>query len=148
MVHLDSIDINEINTEEFGKQFDPTIKREGLRCSVSYVLQYFQEREGMNPQNVWKQIEDAVVKSVLSAEIFITTATQKKFKFRKTAFDLFGFDILVDKNHKVFLIFYTLFSIVNLFDFFFQGLGVRDQSCPFHGSSYKFREQNQGGYVV
>ena len=104
--HLDSIDINEKNAEEFEKEvkMDESLEREGLRCSVTNVLKYFQEKHGMDSQDVWKQIESAVVKSVLCAENFITAATQKKLKYRKTAFHLLGFDILIDSKFKVWVL--------------------------------------------
>ena len=55
---------------------------------------------GMDPKKVWSEIERVVSKTIFAGEAFITNNTNKLLKFRKTAFHLFGFDILLDGDFK------------------------------------------------
>jgi Tubulin-tyrosine ligase family len=103
--HLDSIDVNEANVAHFEQSVDPTIANvEGLRMLVSQWAAWLADERGLDVADMWRQIHDIVVKSVASAEPCIAHWARKSVKKRHNAFDLFGYDILVDQQFKCWLL--------------------------------------------
>lgn len=49
---------------------------------------------------LWEQIYDLIIKSILSAESYISYYTKNKFKKINRSFEIFGYDIMVDENLK------------------------------------------------
>jgi len=125
-VHVDSIDINIKNQDEFS--IDQSVEREGLRwyartlahsiepdsircltlglvlCSdILYFLRLLQSR-GQDSAKLWADIQDLVAKSILCAEKTITGNVMRVVKQRSHSFDMLGYDILVDEHLKPWLL--------------------------------------------
>ena len=49
---------------------------------------------------MWEQIYDLIIKSILSAESYISYYTKQRFKKVNRSFEIFGYDIMVDENLK------------------------------------------------
>ena len=103
LVHLDSIDINDKNSENVHFNV-PTLATEGLRSTVTRVLEHLEKTEGANKEKLWDEICAVVVKSVLSAEKDMLLGVRTLVRNRSTCFDLLGYDILLDKKLKPFVI--------------------------------------------
>jgi len=107
-VHVDSIDINERNTQEFEKSVSKSdLQHEGLRCDTKYLLSKL-TNEGHNGTQLWLDIEDLVVKSFTSAEKEMWTEFESLAKNNRTRraypFEMVGYDVLVDKHMKPYLL--------------------------------------------
>eukprot|EP01125_Pyxidicula_operculata_P000567 TRINITY_DN10574_c0_g1_i1.p1 TRINITY_DN10574_c0_g1~~TRINITY_DN10574_c0_g1_i1.p1 ORF type:complete len:497 (-),score=73.92 TRINITY_DN10574_c0_g1_i1:197-1687(-) len=95
--HLDSIDLNEVNLKEFDKSITTNITREGLRCDFRELWEEW-KKDGKDVDKLWEDIKDIVVKSFLSAEKILSTWVSKLVRKRSNAFEVLGYDILIDQN--------------------------------------------------
>jgi hypothetical protein len=102
-VHLDSIDVNVNNVEPVEFKIS-TLETEGLRSTIMRTLDHFAATEGIDKARVWRDIETVIVKSVLCAEGDMLQAVRSYVKHRGSAFDLLGYDILLDKEFKPWII--------------------------------------------
>jgi len=107
-VHVDSIDINEVNEHEFEISVaNSTLQHEGLRCDIKYLLSKL-ESEGHNSTQLWENINDLVVKSIAAAERKmlgeVVMLTQTNRTRRAYPWEMTGYDILIDKNMKPYLL--------------------------------------------
>lgn len=55
---------------------------------------------GIDPNLIWEQIYDVIIKSILSSERYISFYTKEKFKKIHKSFEIFGYDIMIDENLK------------------------------------------------
>lgn len=103
--HIDSIDINEVRTDAFCAEVDPSVpNREGLRMLVTDWARWLSETRGLDVEQFWNDVHDVVIKSILAAEPVITKEVRANVKRRDNCFDLFGYDILVDQQHRCWLL--------------------------------------------
>ena len=54
------------------------------------------EKEGVNMNLVWSRIYDQIIKTFISVDHHIQSAIQKIGTWNNNAFELYGFDILID----------------------------------------------------
>lgn len=59
---------------------------------------------GIDERAIWKQIEDIVIKTIISGEYHIKQASDQYVPFNSNCFELFGFDILIDDALQCWLI--------------------------------------------
>ncbi|XP_051579128.1 tubulin polyglutamylase TTLL5 isoform X2 [Myxocyprinus asiaticus] len=82
---------------------DPEVEDYGNKWSMSAMLRYLRQ-EGKDTTLLMGQIEDLIIKSVVSAEIHIATACKMFVPHRCNCFELYGFDVLIDSNLKPWLL--------------------------------------------
>ena len=59
---------------------------------------------GIDYSLIQRQIDDIAIKTILSAENSINQATQSYVPYQNNCFQIFGFDVLIDSDLKVWLI--------------------------------------------
>lgn len=62
------------------------------------------EKLGINFDDIWKQIKDVVVKTLLTAEGHVTSALNEHPSARKACFEMLGFDIMLDDQMKAWVL--------------------------------------------
>jgi len=62
------------------------------------------DKLGINFDDVWKQIKDVVIKTLLTAEGHVTSALNEHPNARKACFEMLGFDIMLDDQMKAWVL--------------------------------------------
>ena len=57
-------------------------------------------KRGVNSNEIWKNIKDLIVKTIISAESAINSMIKSNVRNRYSVHELFGFDILLDETYK------------------------------------------------
>ena len=60
--------------------------------------------KGYDTKQIWIDIKDIVLKTLIAAESHIVSQLHKNCASQKNCFELFGFDIMLDKKSKVFFL--------------------------------------------
>jgi tubulin polyglutamylase TTLL5 len=60
--------------------------------------------QGLDVPNVKRQIDDIIIKTILSMENSVNQACEMYVPFKNNCFQVFGFDVLIDNDMKVWLI--------------------------------------------
>ncbi|XP_043929800.1 tubulin polyglutamylase TTLL5 [Protopterus annectens] len=101
-MHLTNYSVNK-KSSDYVSCDDPEVEDYGNKWSMSAVLRYLKQ-EGKNTTALMAQIEDLIIKTVLSAELQIATACKTFVPHRGNCFELYGFDVLIDANWKPWLL--------------------------------------------
>ena len=101
-VHLTNFSINK-NNKKFFINSEDAKKKEGFKWSLETLKKKLTEMK-IDHNLIFNQIEDILIKTVLSIEQIMFTASQKHLNFQNNCFELLGFDILVDSNLKPWLV--------------------------------------------
>uniref|UniRef100_A0A1X7VMI8 Uncharacterized protein n=1 Tax=Amphimedon queenslandica TaxID=400682 RepID=A0A1X7VMI8_AMPQE len=68
------------------------------------LWEYMETQLGIDPSLVWKKIQDLVIKTMMSCEGYIASLIKANCRDSSTVHELFGFDIMLDKNLKPWLL--------------------------------------------
>ncbi|XP_052000925.1 tubulin polyglutamylase TTLL5-like [Xyrauchen texanus] len=101
-MHLTNYSVNK-KSSDYVSCDDPEVEDYGNKWSMSAMLRYLRQ-EGKDTTLLMGQVEDLIIKSVVSAEIHIATACKMFVPHRCNCFELYGFDVLIDSNLKPWLL--------------------------------------------
>ncbi|XP_023272967.1 tubulin polyglutamylase TTLL5 [Seriola lalandi dorsalis] len=101
-MHLTNYSVNK-KSSDYVSCDDPEVEDYGNKWSMSAVLRYLKQ-EGKDTTLLMRQIEDLIVKAVVSAELQIATACKMFVPHKTNCFELYGFDVLIDSNLKPWLL--------------------------------------------
>uniref|UniRef100_A0A3B3U0M8 Tubulin--tyrosine ligase-like protein 5 n=2 Tax=Poecilia latipinna TaxID=48699 RepID=A0A3B3U0M8_9TELE len=101
-MHLTNYSLNK-KSSDYVSCDDPEVEDYGNKWSMSAVLRYLKE-EGKDTTLLMRQVEDLIIKAVLSAELQIATACKMFVPHKANCFELYGFDVLIDSNLKPWLL--------------------------------------------
>nr|XP_046268236.1 tubulin polyglutamylase TTLL5 isoform X3 [Scatophagus argus]XP_046268237.1 tubulin polyglutamylase TTLL5 isoform X3 [Scatophagus argus] len=101
-MHLTNYSVNK-KSSDYVSCDDPEVEDYGNKWSMSAVLRYLKQ-EGKDTTLLMRQVEDLIIKAVLSAEQQIATACKMFVPHKTNCFELYGFDVLIDANLKPWLL--------------------------------------------
>lgn len=101
-MHLTNYSVNK-KSSDYVSCDDAEVEDYGNKWSMSAVLRYLKQ-EGKDTTLLMKQVEDLIIKAVLSAELQISSACKMFVPHKTNCFELYGFDVLIDAKLKPWLL--------------------------------------------
>lgn len=101
-MHLCNYSINKYHSD-YIKSDDPCAENVGHKWTLSALLRHL-KHEGKDTAQLMSQIEDLVIKAILSCANSMISAHKMFVPHPNNCFELYGFDILIDDNLKPWLL--------------------------------------------
>ncbi|XP_073494199.1 tubulin polyglutamylase TTLL5 isoform X2 [Phyllobates terribilis] len=101
-MHLTNYSVNK-RSADYVSCDDPEVEDYGNKWSMSAMLRYLKQ-EGKDTAALMSQVEDLIVKTVISGELPIASACKSFQVHRGNCFELYGFDVLIDGNLRPWLL--------------------------------------------
>ena len=95
-MHLTNYSVNKFNKQAFIQNDKASDQAFGSKWSISSLRKVLREME-IDDQEVFRKIEDIIIKTIISAEPILNNAFEMYVPFRNNCFELLGFDVLVDQ---------------------------------------------------
>eukprot|EP00762_Andalucia_godoyi_P000679 ANDGO_05244.mRNA.1 putative beta-tubulin polyglutamylase len=100
-MHLTNYSINK-SADTFVQNTDPDVDNVGNKWSLRALLEHLHDK-GFDDAQIFTDIVDIIVKTILSIETHVGVATRMFQPHRGNCFELFGFDIMIDDTLKPWL---------------------------------------------
>jgi hypothetical protein len=98
-MHLTNYSINKFNKKAFVQNNDPSQLEGNLGSKWSLAgLKKELNKIGIDEYQIFRKIEDIIIKTIISAEPILNNAFEMFVPHRNNCFELLGFDILVDSH--------------------------------------------------
>ena len=78
--------------------------QDGHKWTLKTLWKHLSMTRNLDVDQIWKQIIDLIIKTVISAESNILSLLKQNLKNRRSCFELLGFDIILDENLKLWLL--------------------------------------------
>ena len=101
-MHLCNYSINKYHSD-YIKSADPDMDDQGHKWSLSAFLKHL-KANNIDTVQLMQSIEDVVIKSIVSVEFAVNSASKMFVPHRNNCFELYGFDILIDSDLKPWLL--------------------------------------------
>jgi hypothetical protein len=110
--HLTNTSINKLNKGKTSlRQYEDDIDQYIMSLSAFFSQL---KKEGVDTDLIWNKIYDIIIKTILSIEKDVSMYTKEHFQKKSKCFELFGFDVLIDKELKPWLLEVNLFPSLGL----------------------------------
>ncbi|NXQ18634.1 TTLL5 polyglutamylase, partial [Peucedramus taeniatus] len=101
-MHLTNYSVNK-KSGDYVSCDDPEVEDYGNKWSMSAMLRYL-KKEGRDTAALMANVEDLIIKTLVSAELSIASACKSFLSHRGSCFELYGFDVLIDDTLKPWLL--------------------------------------------
>ncbi|XP_076235037.1 tubulin monoglutamylase TTLL4 [Calliopsis andreniformis] len=101
-MHLTNTSVNKFNPN-FKTNDSPT-KCKGNMWSLNCLWKYLSSSEDVDTLKIWAKIKDIAIKTVISAEPSLAEAWKKASMSTYNFYQLFGFDVLLDREYRPWLL--------------------------------------------
>ncbi|NXH96903.1 TTLL5 polyglutamylase, partial [Pachycephala philippinensis] len=101
-MHLTNYSVNK-KSGDYVSCDDPEVEDYGNKWSMSAMLRYLKQ-EGRDTAALMANVEDLIIKTLVSAELTIASACKSFLSHRGSCFELYGFDVLIDDTLKPWLL--------------------------------------------
>lgn len=97
--HLTNYSINKHNEKFFAGDDDDS----SSKWSLQGLRKYFADNN-MDDSKLWKKVDELLIKALISVEYETNSMRKMHCKFKDSAFELLGFDVLIDETLKPWII--------------------------------------------
>ncbi|KAL0236715.1 hypothetical protein PCE1_000113 [Barthelona sp. PCE] len=101
--HLTNFSINKKNSSFVSNDDGDMMSQEGSKWSLRALRKYWEDH-GWDFNILWEDIKAVIIKTLISVQSSVANATRMVSQNTNMCFDLLGFDVLIDRNNKPWLI--------------------------------------------